>query len=101
VAHENISEDQPLSDGMVYLVRPDHFLDKNGEEWGSKQSVTPIAKLAVSPNDWPLAHAILGFERERLWENLENAADLFPYFDDKALWKIIPQVYRTQTQIGP
>lgn len=99
VAHENITEDQPLTDGMVYLVRPDSFLDKNGEEWGSKVTVAPIAKLSVSPDDWPLANAILGFERERLWDRLEDTPELFPYFDDAELWKIISNAYRTKTQI--
>ncbi len=98
IAHENITEGQPLADGMIYLVRPDHFRDKNGEEWGSKENVTPIAKLAVSPEDWPLADAILGFERERLWALLESSAENFPYFDDPTLWKIIPPRYQPQQQ---
>jgi hypothetical protein len=100
VAYENIVNGQPLADGMIYLVRPDTFQDKNGEEWGSKESVTPLARLAVSPSDWPLANAILGFDREQLGEKLEHSPDLFPYFDDNQLWKIIPQAYQTQTTIG-
>lgn len=100
VAHDNIIADQPLADGMIYLVRPEHFLDKNGEEWGAKQNVIPIAKLPVSPVDWPFAQAILGFERERLWAQIENWPELFPYFDDQQLWKIIPEIYQTQTLIN-
>lgn len=96
VAYENIIEDMPLADGMVYLVRPDTFLDKNGEEWGSKQMVTPIAKLAVSPEDWPFSDAILGFERERLWNLLDESPGQFPYFDDSQLWRHVPDAYRAK-----
>jgi hypothetical protein len=100
VARENLTDGRPLANGMIYLVHPDRFLDKNGEEWGARETVTPIAKLAVSPDDWPLTPAILGFERERLWERLEQSPDLFPYFDDHLLWKIIPQAYRTPNAFG-
>lgn len=100
LAHESITDSQPLADGMIYLLRPDQFLGKNGEEWGSKETVIPFAKLAVSPTDWPFRHDILGFDRELLWQKLEESADLFPYFDDDKLWKIIPDSYRTETWLG-
>ena len=29
VAHENLTDGKPLANGMIYLVHPDRFLDKN------------------------------------------------------------------------
>jgi hypothetical protein len=98
IAHENLTESLPLVDGMIYIVRPDSFLDKNGEEWGSKANVMPLAKLAVSPNDWPFKDAILGFDRDRLGDLLAESAEAFPYFDDALLWKVIPPRYQRQSE---
>ena len=58
------AEDKPFADGMIYICRAEDFPDKrpepmltflNGEieEWGSTKPVTPLAKLPVSPNDFP------------------------------------------------
>ncbi len=100
VPQENILEDRPVAEGMIYLVRPEPFRDKNGEEWGSKEEVVPLAKLAVVPDDWPFSEAVLGFERERLLQRIEESAELFPYFDDEQLWQVIPEVYKTETWIA-
>ena len=56
--------DKPFTDGMIYICRAEDFPDKrpepfldflNGEveEWGSTKAVTPLAKLSVSPTDFP------------------------------------------------
>ncbi len=56
--------DPPFTDGMVYIANagdfPDHRpypmlerFDAEIEEWGSSDPVTPLAKLAVSPQDFP------------------------------------------------
>lgn len=54
----------PFADGMIYIARAEDFPDKRPypildwfdgeiEEWGSAQSVTPLARLKVSPSDFP------------------------------------------------
>ena len=56
--------DKPFTDGMIYICRAEDFPDKrafpmldrfNGEveEWGSTKPVKPLAKIPVSPNDFP------------------------------------------------
>jgi hypothetical protein len=56
--------DPPFTDGMVYIARaadfPDHrpyplldWFEAEIEEWGSSNPVTPLARLAVTPQDFP------------------------------------------------
>jgi hypothetical protein len=57
-------ENPPFTDGMVYIARAEDFPDKRPypildwfdaeiEEWGSAQPVTPLARLKVTPSDFP------------------------------------------------
>jgi hypothetical protein len=57
-------DDPPFTEGMIYLAHaqdfPEHhpfplldWLDAEFEEWGSANPVTPVAKLAVQPEDFP------------------------------------------------
>lgn len=61
---KNDEADKPYINGMIYICRAEDFPDKrpepvldflNGEveEWGSTKPVTPVAKLPVSPEDFP------------------------------------------------
>lgn len=58
------SESKPFADGMIYICRADDFPDKRPypildwfsgeiEEWGSTKPVKPLAKIPVSPTDFP------------------------------------------------
>jgi hypothetical protein len=55
---------KPFTNGMIYICRAEDFPDKrpfpmlayfNGEveEWGSTKPVIPLAKIPVSPDDFP------------------------------------------------
>ena len=57
-------ENRPYTEGMMYIARAQEFTDKRAypvldwfdgeiEEWGSPQPVTPLARLRVSPRDFP------------------------------------------------
>lgn len=57
-------EDKPFTDGMIYICRAEDFPDKRPfptldwinaevEEWGSTKPVKPLAKISVSPGDFP------------------------------------------------
>jgi hypothetical protein len=56
--------DKPFTEGMVYIAHasdfPDHrnypmldWFDAEIEEWGSVDSVTPLVRLQVTPEDFP------------------------------------------------
>jgi len=58
------AESRPFTEGMLYIARAQDFPDKRPypvldwfdgeiEEWGSTQPVTPLAKIRVSPRDFP------------------------------------------------
>lgn len=62
-------ENNPFTDGMMYIARAQDFPDKrlypildwfDGEieEWGSAQPVTPVARLRVSPRDFPYLNQV-------------------------------------------
>lgn len=57
-------EDHPFAEGMLYIARAQDFPDKRPypildwfdgeiEEWGSTQPITPLARIRVSPRDFP------------------------------------------------
>jgi len=57
-------DDSPFAEGMIYITRARDFPDKRPypildwfdaeiEEWGSMQPVSPLAKIRVSPRDFP------------------------------------------------
>lgn len=85
VPSDIILHEQPLTDGAVYLLRPDSFRNKNGEEWGSRESVRPLARIDIEPADWPFLGAVLGYDRDRLSERLTISSKGFPWFEDDLL----------------
>lgn len=59
-----LQSEPPFTDGMIYFARPGDFpdhliipplerLDAEVEEWGSITEVVPLARVAVSPADFP------------------------------------------------
>jgi hypothetical protein len=94
ISHVNLIGDRPLTPGYMYLLRPDSFSARRGEEWGSSRPVTPIARVPVTPFGWPYADAILGYDRQRLDALLGRSSDGFPWFDDNRLWQVVPEAYR-------
>lgn len=60
----NKKEDHPFAEGMLYICRAEDFpsrrvipilkfLGGEVEEWGSEQPVQPLAKIAVTPSEFP------------------------------------------------
>jgi len=58
------AENRPFTEGMMYIARAQDFpakrpypvldwFDGEIEEWGSMQTVTPLARIRVSPRDFP------------------------------------------------
>ncbi len=58
------NENRPFAEGMLYITRAQDFPDKRPypmldmldaeiEEWGSTQPVSPLAKIRISPRDFP------------------------------------------------
>jgi len=61
--------DKPFTNGMIYICHAEDFPDKrpfpilnwlNGEveEWGSTKPVKPLAKLPISPSDFPYLNQV-------------------------------------------
>jgi hypothetical protein len=62
-------EDSPFTEGMIYIARTQDFPDKRPypvldwfdgeiEEWGSTKPVSPLAKIRVSPRDFPYLNQV-------------------------------------------
>jgi hypothetical protein len=62
--HEDMHKSQPWTDGMIYILPRTTFrqlrneLDQPVEEWASEEPVAAIAKLPVSPEDFPFLHCV-------------------------------------------
>lgn len=82
---------QPWRPGMVYLLPADTFEPQSrmrvGEvwvqpaQWASPVPVTPVAKLAVRPEDFPFLDQIRGHDDERVWARAAADPDGFPWHE--------------------
>lgn len=66
VNQDNLASDI-WSDGFVYILPGDSFQPTTSgkvrfDEWASEQSVSVVAKLPVSPGDFPFLHKVAGHE---------------------------------------
>jgi hypothetical protein len=59
-----LQERHPFTNGMIYIVRREDFPSRHKikmlepfgaefEEWGSREPVTPLARIPVEPEDFP------------------------------------------------
>lgn len=99
----------PWTDGMIYLLprasfvpRPPDLIDGltvHCQEWASITSVQPIAKLPVSPADFPFLDQIWGFDKQVLIDRMGTYPDLWPWGDlsDTALYPIRPRSWHLVT----
>jgi len=66
----NKKEDAPFTAGMLYICRAEDFpsrrvipilkfLGGEVEEWGSEKPVQPLAKIAVTPSDFPFFDQVI------------------------------------------
>jgi hypothetical protein len=86
--------EQPWTTGTIYVLPrktfvPHPLIHEQGltlthEEWASPEAVVPIAKIAVSPEDFPFLHDFWGYNPDRLagphvWSELDHEnRELFP-----------------------
>jgi len=56
----NPDDDASWTDGMVYLLPGSTFRRHQGEEWISSTPVRPVARLRVTPDDFPFRRATVG-----------------------------------------
>jgi len=51
------------------------------QQWASLEPVTPLARIEVGPEDFPLLRAIRGHDRERTFARARAEPDGFPWLD--------------------
>lgn len=72
----------PWTNGMIYILPRDSF--EEWEEWTSTSPVRPLAKLAVSPVDFPFLKQIQGFD----WRLKGPLSQDFPFLDQVRIFPI-------------
>ncbi|WP_069761925.1 hypothetical protein [Streptomyces sp. LUP47B] len=83
---------QPWRPGTVYLLPAGTFelqprmrvgdVLVQPAQWASPLPVTPVAKLAVQPEDFPFLDQIRGHDDERVWTRAAADPDGFPWHDE-------------------
>lgn len=84
----------PWCDGMIYILPGDTFEPQPLQEfrefkaeiaqWASLVGVTPLAKLAITPEDFPFLKDVYGHDPEELFEKATANPKGFPWRDDPA-----------------
>jgi hypothetical protein len=82
----------PYCDGMVYILPRDGFeqdpmQDYNGIEisvpqWAGHQAAAPLARLIVSPADFPFLSQVRAHDHEVLRARIQADPNGFPWLDD-------------------
>ncbi len=77
--------------GTLYLLPPDSFevmpplsvggLRAHIPQWASLEAVTPLARIPVAPNDFPLLDQIRGHDDRTILARSKADADRFPWMD--------------------
>ena len=85
-------QQQPWRNGMVYILPRTTFEPQapipaeDGEvhvlQWASAAPVTPLAKLAVAPGDFPFLEQMRGHDDEIQWQRIQANPNGFPWIDE-------------------
>jgi hypothetical protein len=60
------------TDGTVYLLPPDTFRHMHAEEWISDRPVRPLARLPVSPDDFPFRSSTVRFSEHEPFRQIRR-----------------------------
>jgi hypothetical protein len=90
--NEDAFQDNPWRDGMIYILPSASFeqqgLEKHGHlqteiaQWASPVNVKPLAKLSVTPQDFPFLAQVRGHNVDRVMERVKSDPDGFPWLDE-------------------
>lgn len=83
---------RPFRNGWVYLLPRESFEQQppltSGElriqvpQWASAVAVKPMARLAISPGDFPFLSALRGHDDAEMFRRARQNPDGFPWLDD-------------------
>ncbi len=86
-------QQQPWHSGMVYILPRATFEPQapipteDGEvhvmQWASAMPVVPLAKLRVSPADFPFLEQMRGHDDDIQWQRIQANPDGFPWIDEQ------------------
>jgi hypothetical protein len=85
-------EQQPFCNGWVYVLPRDSFVQQaplhsaglqvEVLQWASPVAVRPLARLAVTPADFPFLSELRGHDDEVVFQRARANPDGFPWLDD-------------------
>jgi hypothetical protein len=88
---DKVLEKQPFREGVVYVLPREGFEEQNPfrlgaylvhqSQWANLSPVKPLAKLRVSPADFPFLKQIRGQDDELLAHRIEQNPNGFPWVD--------------------
>ncbi len=77
----------PWHEGTVYLLPADTFTpDHDGEQWFSEQPVMPLAKVRLTPQDWPLLEQVRGMNFIEFLRRMNAGYEGMPWWNDDAVY---------------
>lgn len=78
---------RPWRNGTVYLLPRDSFRDEHrGMQWTSPAPVHPLARIAVTPDDFPLLHHVYGLDFAEDHRRANAGIPGFPWRGDPAVY---------------
>jgi len=78
---------QPWRSGMVYVLPRAPFRDEHRlMQWSTADAVAPVARLAVTPDDFPMRRQVYGFDFMEQHRREHAGIDGWPWRNDPAMY---------------
>ncbi len=92
----------PFAKGMMYVLPRESFTSISGVEWATRESVKPLMRLPVEPEDFPYLEFVKGVDPERMIQRIESGYEGYPWPDDPEIFPVAPQIpaHNRADQIG-
>ena len=84
--------DSPYDKGMVYVLPREPFTSQTDHEWATSESVTPLIRLPVEPEDFPYLDYVKGVDPEPMIQRVEAGIEGYPWLNDPEIFPVSPEI---------
>ena len=83
-------EKEPYQSGSLYILEPDSFIYKRGEEKGSEESVSPLFEIEIRKEDFPYLPYVKGINLRALPQAFVEIPEKEPFLSEVSIFPISP-----------
>lgn len=85
-------EKEPYQSGSLYILEPDSFTYKKGEEKGSEKSVSPLFEIEIRKEDFPYLPYVKGINIQALKQAFVEIPEKEPFLSEVSIFPMSPKI---------